>query len=183
MPPRFHGCTLEAYETPDDKRRAVKAWAENFLAELAANRRSGKSAILLGRPGTGKTHIACALALAAAELGYVSRYATVMRAIRRVKDSWRDESPETEREVIQDYGGCDLLVLDEVGIQTGSQFESNILFDLLNQRYEHRLSTVLVSNLSLAEVRTVLGERILDRLREDGGTLQAFDWESHRRKA
>lgn len=181
IPPRFHGATLDGFAAVTDGQKAIKGWAEEYLLGLSQGRNSGRSAIFLGRPGTGKTHIACALAIAAADLGMSTRYATVMRAIRRVKDSWRDESDESEKQVLADYGDCDLLVLDELGIQTGSQFEQNILFDLLNRRYEYRRPSVLVSNLSLSEVKTFLGERILDRLREDGGVMKSFEWESHRR--
>lgn len=183
IPPRFRDCTLESFQASSAAQSKVKEWAEDYLAGIAADRNSGKSAILLGRPGTGKTHIACALAIGAADLGLSSRYASVMRAIRRIKESWRDKAEETEKQVIEDYGNCGLLVLDEIGVQTGSQFEGNILFDILNQRYEHRKPTVLVSNLTIAEVKTIIGERILDRLREDGGTMHAFDWESHRRRS
>ncbi len=182
VPLRFHGATLDGFEASTPAQAKVKDWALAYLASLTADQKSGKSAILLGRPGTGKTHLACALAVAAADRGMSARYATVLRAIRRVKDSWRPEAPETEREVIADYADCGLLVLDEVGIQTGSQFESNILFDLLNRRYECCRPTILVSNLVLSEIPKFLGERILDRLREDGGQMLAFDWESHRRK-
>jgi DNA replication protein DnaC len=173
---------LDAYDAPDEPRRKVKEWAMGYAASFPEHRKTGKSAILIGRPGTGKTHLACAVARAVADRGFSARYTTVSGAIRRIKDSWRKESEESEVTVINDYGGCDLLVLDEVGVQNGSQFESNILFDLLNRRYEHMLPTVLVSNLPIAEVTTLLGERVIDRLREGGGQMLAFGWESHRRK-
>ena len=74
----------------------------------------------------------------------------------------------------------DLLILDEVGVQFGSDTEKLILFDVLNERYEKRRPTLVLSNLSLPDVEQYLGERIFDRLREDGGEAVVFDWESHR---
>ncbi len=76
----------------------------------------------------------------------------------------------------------DLLILDEVGVQFGSDTEKLILFDVLNERYERRRPTILMTNLTLEEVADFLGDRIIDRLREDGGEFIPFDWESHRGK-
>ena len=68
-------------------------------------------------------------------------------------------------------------------MQFGSDTEKLILFDVLNERYEKRRPTLLLSNLVVDDVQAYLGERIFDRLREDGGEAVAFDWESHRAKA
>jgi len=103
-----------------------------------------------------------------------------MKAIRRVKDSWSTESGENESQAVRAFTLPDLLILDEVGIQAGTEFEKNILFDLLNARYERRKPTILISNLEIDEVREFLGERVFDRLREDGGEVIPFTWESHR---
>jgi DNA replication protein DnaC len=107
-------------------------------------------------------------------------FATVMRAIRSVKDTWSKEAEKTETEAIAMLTAPDLLILDEVGVQFGSETEKLILFDVLNERYEKRLPTLLLSNLDLGGVRTYLGERVFDRLREDGGEVVIFDWQSHR---
>lgn len=75
----------------------------------------------------------------------------------------------------------DLLILDEVGVQFGSDTEKLMLFDILNERYERRHPTILMSNLPRDEVSAYLGERVFDRLREDGGEFISFTWESHRK--
>ena len=74
----------------------------------------------------------------------------------------------------------ELLILDEVGVQFGSETEKLMLFDVLNERYEKRKPCVLLSNLAIDDVKAFLGERVFDRLREDGGEAVAFDWESYR---
>jgi DNA replication protein DnaC len=74
----------------------------------------------------------------------------------------------------------DLLILDEIGVQFGSETERNLLFDVLNERYEDCKPTLLLSNLPKQDVAKYLGERVMDRLREDGGRVVVFDWESHR---
>ena len=103
-------------------------------------------------------------------------FTTVMRAIRRVKDTWSRDSRESESEAIAALVFPDLLILDEVGVQFGSDTEKLILFDVLNERYEKRKPTLLLSNLPAEEVREYLGKRVCDRLSEDGGEVVVFDW-------
>ena len=65
-------------------------------------------------------------------------------------------------------------------VQFGSDAEKLLLFDVLNERYERRKPTLMLSNLTAQEVAAYLGERVMDRLREDGGEVVVFDWASHR---
>jgi DNA replication protein DnaC len=104
----------------------------------------------------------------------------VARAVRLVKDSWSKDSDRSESEAIELLTAPDLLILDEVGIQSGSDFEKNLIFDVLNERYARRRPVILLSNLEPKEISAFLGERVMDRLREDGATVHAFTWSSHR---
>lgn len=181
IPERFKTRTLDSYVADSaQKKRAI-----DFALEYALNfdGKTGKSALFVGKPGTGKTHIAVGIGLSAMRDGYSVLFYTVMRAIRRVKDTWIRDSKESESEAIAALVEPDLLILDEVGIQFGSETEKLILFDILNERYEKRRSCLLLSNLSIEEVSAFLGERVIDRLREDGGEVIPFTWESHRSKA
>ena len=73
----------------------------------------------------------------------------------------------------------DLLILDEVGVQFGSDFEKQILFDVLNERYEKLKPSILLSNIPGDQLADYLGERVTDRLRENGGKMIGFDWDSY----
>lgn len=89
-------------------------------------------------------------------------------------------SDVTESQVIADFAGYDLLIIDEVGVQTGTDAESKALFDVFNERYQNLKPTVLISNLDAAGFVQAVGRRIADRVKEDGGEILSFDWESHR---
>lgn len=182
IPERFHTRTLSTFvaSTPEQQKALVFAqdYADRFDEVIA----SGRSALFLGKPGTGKTHLAVGIGLQVMrEQNRTVLFTTVMRAIRRVKDSWSRESSENESQAIRSLVFPDLLILDEVGIQFGSEFEKNILFDVLNERYERRRPTLFMSNLPLDAVRAFLGERVMDRMREDGGKVIPFTWDSHRK--
>lgn len=180
IPERFLGRTLADFiaEIPAQQHALnfAKQYAENFDEVL----QTGRSALFVGKPGTGKTHLACAIAQHIMQTRRSALFLTVMRAVRRVKDTWSRESVETETQAIDSLVWPHLLILDEVGIQFGSDTEKLVLFDVLNARYERRRPTLLLSNLDANDIKPYLGERIFDRLREDKGEAVAFDWPSYR---
>jgi DNA replication protein DnaC len=182
IPDRFHERTLDNFEAKSDEQKFALSFARSYAEGFDDVLRTGRSAMFVGKPGTGKTHLAAGIGLRVMAAGRTVLFTTVMRAIRRVKDTWNRDSRETEGQAISAMVFPDLLILDEVGVQFGSDFERNMLFDVLNERYERRKPVLLLSNLPVEEVTAFLGERIVDRLREDGGKLIKFTWESHRGK-
>jgi DNA replication protein DnaC len=184
IPPRFTGKTLENFEadTPEQKRilLACKGYADNFKQA----RELGTCLIFSGGAGTGKTHLSAGIANAVMGAGYSALFSTVAGAVRRVRSTWKNN--DSEQDAINLFCAPDLLILDEVGIQSGSDNEHQIIFEILNARYERALPTILLSNLPISgegeakTVRRYLGDRITDRLREGGGKAFVFDWASAR---
>src|SRR5690554_3113118 len=180
IPTRFADRTLDDFkaETPEQERvlKICKAYAERFDERLA----NGGGLVLCGKPGTGKTHLACGIANHIAKSGRTSLFLSVMEAVRRVKQTWGRKDGETESEVIAKMLKPDLLILDEVGVQFGSETEKLILFEIINGRYSEMRPTIIISNLAREELGAYLGERVIDRMSEGGGATLAFTWESKR---
>lgn len=180
IPERFHGRTLENYSAINEGQRKALEFATTYAESFGSDESKGRGAIFCGKPGTGKNHLATAIGMNLMRRGKSVAFITVQRMVRRVKDSWRNDSEESESDVIDLLVWPDLMILDEIGVQFGTDFEKNLMFDVLNTRYEKRKSTLLLSNLTAGEVKTFLGERVFDRLKEDNGQCVAFTWESHR---
>jgi len=102
--------------------------------------------------------------------------------IRRIRESYRRESHESEQYLIEDYATVPLLVVNEIGVQFGTDAEKNLLFEVLDLRYENMLPTVFISNLSIQGIRDFVGGRVIDRMLENGKVVE-FTWESYRRKS
>lgn len=181
IPPRFANRTLENFAPHCDKSaralRVATGYAQNFTEVLG----KGQSMIFVGNVGSGKTHLASGIAHEVIKQGYQALFSTVLGAVRTVKETYRRDSAKTESEAILELIKPDLLVLDEVGVQFGSDTEKLIMFEILNGRYEHMKPTILLSNLNIEGLGEYLGERVMDRLREGGGKMIAFDWDSYRR--
>jgi DNA replication protein DnaC len=138
-----------------------------MIAELArcAYIDARENVLLVGNPGTGKTHLAIALSAAACAKGYRVRFSRVTELITHLIEA-RDE-----RGLLRLKGQLaklDLLVLDELGYVPASKVGAELLFDVISTAYE-RTSLIVTTNLPFESWTEVLGsERLtgaaLDRL-------------------
>ena len=181
IPPRFQDRRFNNYVATTPEQQHVLQVSRAYAADWERVRQDGRCLVFVGSPGTGKTHLACAIGAYVMHKHSASvLFRTVHQAMRGVRDTWVKGSTRSESDAVADLVNPSLLILDEVGVQTGSDWEKTILFDILNERYQGRKPTILLTNLMDDELPKYLGERVVDRLREDGGEIVAFGWQSHR---
>jgi DNA replication protein DnaC len=179
IPARFRLRTLQNFKAANPGQVAAleisREYAESF--EQRALKR-GDSLIFLGAPGTGKSHLATAI-LQAILPKHCGLYTTTSAIIRAWRDTWRKESELSERQLLKTYAELPLLVIDEVGVQRGTEDEKNTMFDILDRRYRDMKPTILLANQTKEQLAEILGERVFDRLRETA-RIVSFQWESYR---
>ena len=182
VPVRFQDSGFDGYMAETEKAQKVLGVLREYAENFERHKKLGLSLILCGKTGTGKTHLACAVLKYLAEHhGICGKYATAYRAVQEIRASYKSHDL-TELQAMDAFISPDMLVLDEIGVQYGTDSEQLLLFTLLNGRYEAMRPSIIVSNLTAAEVAKVLGDRVYDRLRENGGGVLAFDWQSWRQK-
>lgn len=135
---------------------------------------------LIGTIGTGKTHLALALALAACEQGYHVRFFTAAGLINDLLEAQEAHRLSQFERVL---AKLDLIVLDEVGFVPFSQRGAQMLFTFISQRYQ-RGSLMVTSNLTFGDWTEVFGDArltsaLLDRLTHRCHILE-FAGESYR---
>ena len=121
--------------------------------------------IALGNSGTGKTHIALSLGLAACQKGFSVAFTTAAALVHQLMEA-RDERRLIKLQ--RDLLAVKLLIIDELGYVPLSPTGAELLFEVFSQRYEHG-STIVTSNLPFEEWTSVLGSErltgaLLDRL-------------------
>jgi len=194
--------TFDNFEVSRPEQGDVLAACREYVQGFAYDSGNGwtvplTSLWLIGPPGGGKSHLGAAMVNHLnAELKAGARMHSAREIIRLLRSTWSKDNPPhtpsyetelgyvqgraiTEEMMIEDLGNAPLLVLDEVGVSFGSDAEHVQLFDVLDLRYRLQLPTVLLSNLKTAELKSALGDRVFDRLRE-GATVRMCSWASYR---
>lgn len=120
---------------------------------------------LVGNSGTGKTHLAVSLGLAACRLGKRARFFTAATLVNRLEEA--QQQHQLER-LLKQLDKTDLLIVDELGYLSFSRTGAELLFQVFADRYERR-SLLITSNLPFSEWGQIFqGERmtaaLLDRL-------------------
>lgn len=183
IPARFRGLSFDTYVASTPEQRAALAKVRDYVERFQEKCEQGRGLVLAGKPGTGKTHLAAAAMLALIGPRYWVQYTTCMGLIRMVRETWGKDSERTERQMVRMLGQeIDLLVIDEVGVQYGTESEQHILFEILDKRYAEMRPTLLISNQDKAGFTALIGERVADRLRQTHDWV-AFDWPSYRKQA
>lgn len=107
----------------------------------------GENVLIFGRPGVGKSHIACALGHALVEHGHSVLYTPTYQLVQRLLAARRDLAlPRALRQL----DGFDLVILDDIGYVQQSPDEAEVLFTLMAERYERR-SLMITSNLVFSD--------------------------------
>lgn len=193
--------TFDNYKATSPKQKAILADCQAYMAQFQKGKDIPTTSLwLLGKPGTGKTHLGAAMVnhlvnthATPARMHSGQEIIRMLRATwnkdRKTEEVWIEHAdgdghmetvhPVCEDALIHDIAHCTLLVLDEIGVGHGSNSEFVQLFEVLDLRYKLEKPTVLLSNLNLAGLKAALTDRVFDRLRE-GATVKACDWDSYR---
>ena len=179
---RYHSMTFADYKPTCKEATAIKTVCSRYAETFKDRLTNCDSILMLGKPGTGKNMLAACICRSIMEQGFTSLHTTALKLVRSIKESWRKGSDKSEQEVISSYLIPDLLVIDEVGVQFGSETEKMFITEVVVDRHENMRPTILISNLSLPEIETYIGFRAIDRFYEGKSSILQFTWDSYRRR-
>lgn len=179
---RFEDSTFETYVAEEERQRSVFTAVQGYAINFREHYKAGRCMVMLGRPGTGKSHLGYSILRHCMDASpkFTGRMVAVSELFRSIKAAYAKGARTTEGEAIAKLVAPHLLIVDEIGVQFDSVTEQQLLYEVVNERYKEMLPTVVISNLSRAELVEIIGNRTFDRLRENGGLIIPFDWESHR---
>lgn len=175
--------TFENYVLTGSKeqKRALavaKRFSENLLARKLEGKEKSKIGLLFhGAYGAGKTHLASAIVTTAKAQGLCPIFLT----LRGLMALFKPGSGLPHQTLLSYLTSITLLVIDEVGRGAGSDFESNILIELIDARAHKGNPTVLITNLGGEEYRDMLGGAISSRTHSLFYRVP-FSWGDYRKK-
>lgn len=178
IPQRFIERTLDTFKAATPEQQHAFRIATDFASNFEAHYKKGSWLVFSGLPGTGKSHLAAGI-LQAIMPAYLGKYFTCMEVIQYIRSTWRKESDASEVDVLSEFASLPLLVIDEIGMQYGTESEQNHLFDVLDRRYRDMMPTILLTNQNKDGFRQYVGDRIYDRMTECARWVP-FAWDSYR---
>jgi len=183
MPDRLFGKSFDDYEpqtaAAKDHLSVCRAFSDRWIhtADIGAN------LILCGKPGTGKTHLVSVICREIASSHNAQPiYTTASKMLRYIRAAYGKNATYTEAEAMDKFINADLLALDEIGVKLPTEHDRSMLFEIVDERYQRRLPTIIISNLTIDEISKQTDARMVDRLSENGNLL-IFDWSSYRSNA
>lgn len=166
-----------------------KIIAQNFATNYIANfdNCNGRGFVFSGTTGTGKNHLAAAICNALIAHGRTGMIITVNELMQRLRACYGKDSKTSESAFFDSLINLDILVIDEVGLQRQNDNERLALNHIIDQRVGNLRPTGILTNLDAESddardttMTSVLGVRIMDRLRANNGAWITFNWESYR---
>lgn len=153
---RYTGDT-DTYNRMKSNFESAKKYAEDFD-------KAPTTMLLIGKTGTGKTHLSTAIAKTVIEKGYEVLYDSSQNVITafendRFRSGYGHYEPEGDK-----YFECDLLILDDLGTEFVNQFTVSCLYNLINTRQNKGLHTIISTNLQPSDITAKYEDRIYSRI-------------------
>lgn len=185
---RYLSRTIDSFSVTAENKKSFEV-ATDYIKNFKEYFTQGKGLYLEGPCGTGKTHLAIAIALAIINTGVPVICKTSIDILGDIKRCYERNSEVTEEEVLEAYKTVDLLIIDDLGKEQVTEWSVPVLYSILNERYEALLPTIITTNYNttaLAEKLSAKGDTetataIISRFVESSKRV-TMSWADYRRK-
>lgn len=183
IPLRFRDKTFTDFKVNNEKQLRVKNLIERYIQTFPDRMKEGTSIKFMGNPGTGKTFLSLIMYQELVKAGYCVKYESSIEVVKNLLEI-KFKSQTTFQSYLEALKRVQFLIIDEISesINKGgmpSELEKQLLFKIINDRYENKLCTLIITNKDNHGLIEALGLPSVERLSENGITLK-FDWPSFR---
>lgn len=184
---RFQNRTFENFITNTPERKKAYNIAYRYAQTFSERYQNGDGLYIEGTNGTGKTHLAGAIALKLINDGIPVICKTSSDLLLDIKKAYEDEAVK-ESAVLDAYKSVDLLIIDDLGKEQCSDWSMSTLYSIMNDRYEDMKPTIVTTNYGADDLIRALTPKgfdntkilaIISRLRETS-TVITMAWADYR---
>lgn len=175
IPKRFWGCNFDNFATETQEQAVAKKQCFAYATGFADHHKNGKSLILRGSSGTGKTHLASAIAKCLLASGYgvnrISASQYLDARLQHLLDDFKTfEERDSTRQWLSNQSAVDLLIVDNLTVNLKHEKHAqDSFFQLLNDRYEAELPTLIVTQFNHTDLSKLLGNASMNKLSQAMG--------------
>lgn len=152
------------FANDDRKNPKISDAMKNYVKNFTDFRKDGKGLLLYGTVGTGKTYLAACIANALIDEGrsvLMTNFTTIVNTLHGMK--------EGRQTYINSLNRYDLLILDDLGVERGTEYMVEHIYNIIDARYRSGLPFIVTTNLTADELKkpqSVEYSRIYDRILE-----------------
>ena len=173
LPDRHAESGFKNYIVSNNGQKTAKTECHAYAKDFNAGTK--RNLIMVGRTGTGKTHLACAIARNVLDKRNYVRYVTSEDMANEIANAWT-KPDDSEQSAVFRFTDYDLLILDEYGLHDQHESRLQLVHKVLYARYEAKKPTVVISNWTKEQLKENLGDRLWSRFQHDGLTVVECNW-------
>ncbi|MBY0124493.1 ATP-binding protein [Bacillus sp. S/N-304-OC-R1] len=175
IPERLQEAGFKNYVETNGVTAGAKHSAISFTREFINSENEGHNLLIMGNPGTGKTHLCAAIARTVKEKGFSVGFLTTGKALSMIKATYQKGAAKTEADILQDLKKLDLLILDDVGSEAmggNDDWRKGMIFEIVESRSGK--PTIYTSNLTDTDLPDAVGKRVFSRLYDNTKFIDLF---------
>ncbi len=177
--PIHQNCRFDNYQVLSEGHARALKFSKWYANNFKGNK--GQSFVFSGNTGTGKNHLAAAICNSLMERRLSCLVITITELMIKMRSCYNKNSEITEEKFINGLINVDLLVIDEIGLQRGNTNENLLINQLVDSRLGRLKPTGMLTNLGKDDITALIGERVMNRMKENKGQWITFDWGSFRK--
>jgi DNA replication protein DnaC len=158
---RFKDKELKNFIITNENRYAVNRVLK-YLKEEEYKR--GVGILFIGKVGTGKTHLAISIWKELLNRKIAGIYINTIDLFHILRSRIGNDSEISFEETLEVVKKSRFLAIDDLGVEKDTEFVNEVLFSIIDYRYEKKLPTIITTNLTLDEIKKNLTERIVSRM-------------------
>jgi DNA replication protein DnaC len=179
LPARYQPATFEAAKRTNSNQAAYDR-ALTYCKDFA-RKTTTKGLFITGPASTGKTYLAGCIVNALVDKGVGCLFGNVLDHLGSIRKTYDGENKETEDHAVQQLAKVHVLVIDDLGKEKVKEWTEQMLYRVINMRYEQLKPLIVTSNFNLTELEKRYpdtGPYIVSRLVEmcDGLKMAGDDW-------
>jgi len=155
MTKNFEQCTFENFQI-DNKNKGMYKMAINYCIRWEEMKKKNIGFLFWGNPGTGKTYLSFCIANKLIEKLVPVIAISSIGILNKIKETYRNFGREGEFEVINSLKNASLLIIDDLGAESGTDWAKEKLYEIIDSRYRDEKPMIITTNLTRKQLQEKL---------------------------